>query len=251
MYNIKITAMKTRHIFLAIALFSAIMTGCYTDPIYIEGNGVIVTKTLDLDPFTGIVMQGAEDVDISYGEVQEVTVTGDENIISMIKQDVHDGTWYMKLEQGHYRNYDLKYYITLPRINYISNEGLARVVVNNFVNQGDLEVILSGAGRIELNRMENTENLWITIDGLGSILAYGEFPSLVNLDLLITGSGKFLGYPVVSENCIIDITGTGMCEVSATDYLDVIIEGAGIVHYKGYPEVHQSVSGIASVVCKN
>lgn len=111
--------------------------------------------------------------------------------------------------------------------------------------------MLEGAGTIELNRMENTENLYIQIDGLGKVEGFGEFTSLENLDIVITGSGKFLGYPLLAENCYIDICGAAKCDVSVSDYLDVIIEGTGIVNYKGQPTVSHCVTGLGSVISKN
>ncbi len=244
--------MKTKHIYLtAIVLTGFIFGGCSDQYFYTEGNGDIITQTLELDPFTAINLQGVDDVDISYGTVQEVKVTGDANIVGRVLTNVSGDTWDIRLERGHYRNYDLKYYITVPQINAISNEGVARVVVNDFENTGDLDLNIQGTGLIELNRMENTRNLYINVEGLGRVHGYGEFPSLENLDIVITGAGSFLGFPIVAEDCFIDVSGTGKCEVSAENNLDVFIEGAGAVYYKGYPEVRQNISGLGTVASRN
>ncbi|HKK64198.1 MAG TPA: head GIN domain-containing protein [Bacteroidales bacterium] len=242
---------QNRLTLVAIAMLTLTLTSCYDNYYYIEGNGRIVTETLDLDTFDGIVMQGVEDVDISYGDEQKVVVTGDENIIQMISHDVKDNTWYMHLQRGNYRNYDLKYYITLPRINYIDNQGVSRVVINEFINEGDLDIYLKGAGTVELNRMENTEKLYVNIEGLGQVKAFGEFPSIDQLDVIITGAGRFLGYPVQALDCYVDIVGTGKCEVSAVESLSVFIEGAGKVNYKGYPDIMQRINGLGCVNSRN
>ncbi|MCF8225326.1 MAG: DUF2807 domain-containing protein [Bacteroidales bacterium] len=241
---------KNIKLIIGLFIFTLTLSGCY-DFFYIEGNGDIVTQTLDLKPITGLEIQGLEGVDISWGEEQEVVVTGDANIIEMISMEVNDSTWFLHLKRGNYRNYDLKYYITLPRINMIANEGLSRITVNDFVNTGDLEIYLEGAGSVELNRMENTENLFIDINGLGQIKGFGEFPSLEYLDIIITGSGRYLGYPIQSIDCHVDIEGTGKCEVYAEETLNVNIEGAGLVNYKGFPKVYQHINGLGSVANMN
>jgi len=244
--------MKTKHIFFtAIILLSFTLGGCYDDYFYIEGNGMTETRTLEVDPFTAIHLEGIDDVEISYGAVQEVKVTGDANIIDRVMTDVAGDSWHIRLERGHYRNYELKYYITLPQINAVSNEGVAQVVINDFENRGDLDLAIEGTGNIELNRMENTENLYINIDGLGTVKGFGEFPSLENLDIIISGAGNYTGFPIVTQNCVVDISGTGRCEVSVEDNLDVYIDGAGSVYYKGNPSVRQRISGLGTVMSKN
>lgn len=234
--------------FLGLALF---LSSCESNYYYIEGNGNIISKTLELEKFTGINMTGAEDVIISYGEEQHVSVTGDANIIEFIKTGVYSDTWFIELERGKYRHYSLRYYITLPQINEISNDGAAKVIVEDFVNQGDLGITINGAGDIELNRMENTENLYVTVDGAGVIRARGEFPSLKYLDLNFSGTGSFSGYPAVAEECRIEIDGAAKCEVSVESKLDIFIDGAGIVHYKGSPSISQQVSGLGGVSNSN
>ncbi len=240
--------MKTKNIFLiAFALLAVLLTSCETEINFIEGSGHIVSRTLDIDEFNKLSLLGADNVVISYAEVQEVLVSGDDNIIDRIKTDVMNGTWFVDLERGSYRNYDLKYYISLPRINEISCDGASKVVVNNFINEGDLTIDITGTSYIELNRMENTENLFISIDGLGHIKAYGEFPSLQYLDIFISGSGEYLGYPVLAQECRVEINGAAKCEVAVENQLDVTIDGAGLVRYRGNPDISQHISGMGIV----
>ncbi len=242
--------MKKAIIVTGIIVGITLLSGCDYG-YYIVGEGPIVTETLELDAFTGINMLGAEDVEISYGDVQEVTVSGQANIIARIKTKVYGDTWDMELERGRYRNYDLKYFITLPRINTIKNDGAARVVVNDFINEGDLDITINGAGDVTLNRLENTENLFIAIDGLGHIECRDEMPSLQYLDIYITGSGDFKGYPAETKNCVIDIDGAATCEVSVEAELQVHIDGSGVVHYKGNPSISQQISGLGVVENRN
>jgi len=244
--------MKIQYItFIFILPFILLMSGCSDDLIEIEGSGSLVSETLDLEDFTRIRMTGLEDIELSYGEVQNVEVRGHENIIKRIKTRVRNGRWEIELEKGTYKNYELKYYITLPRINEISNEGLARIIINDFPNTGDLDLIITGAGEIELNRMENTELLSVEIEGLGYVKGKGDFPDLKNLNILINGSGSYLAYPIVSDNCSIEITGAGHCEVTVRNQLNVNIEGAGMVYYRGTPEVSRSITGLGTVVDDN
>ena len=68
-----------------ILLASIFLSSCYRDAFCTRGNGDIITKTVNIPDFTGIDFQEAGEVVISHGPVQNVTVTGDENIINKLK----------------------------------------------------------------------------------------------------------------------------------------------------------------------
>jgi hypothetical protein len=199
---------NTKLITVAIIVATLLTTSCTKEYTSIEGFGTITTKTLQVDEFTGIRMEGVDNVFITYGAEQKVTVTGHPNIISRIKTDVSNNTWNIELERGTYGHYELTYYLTLPRIERIYNCGTGDVVINDFISQDELAV-------------------------------------------KIVGTGNFLGFPLAAKNCSIDISGTGDCEVTVEDRLDVNIDGSGHVYYNGNPIIHENISGSGTVSCVN
>ena len=174
----------------------------------IEGVGAITTNTLQVDDFNSIELLGADDVFISYGTEQEVTVTGHPNIISRIQTDVSNGTWFIELERGSYGAYELTYYITVPDLEEVRNIGSGNVSVSDPISVDQMKV---------------------------SIL----------------GSGSFFGFPLTASACQVDIMGSGECEVTVNNDLDVVIEGSGSVYYKGSPIIHEDISGSGRVVNAN
>lgn len=201
--------MKTRNIIIAASLFATIVTqSCTKEDSLIEGEGTITTETLVLEDFSGITIEGPDNVIISYGAEQKVEVTGHPNIISRIQTDVSNGTWQMSLENGNYGHYELTYYLTLPTIEKVGNTGSGNVSITD--------------------PMETT-----------------------NLDILLNGSGSFFGFPLSAQNCQVDIIGSGNCEVTANQELDVIIEGSGSVFYKGTPTIKEHITGSGRLVNSN
>lgn len=197
--------MKTTTFISAAILFAGIvMTGCSEEKIRIEGSGPVVTRTLPIDSFHAIEMVGKDNVYITYGPEQEVTVEGQANIISRIRHEVRNGTWIIELENGNYGQYELTYYLTLPALERVVNTGTGNTVVDNFIAQEDLEVT-------------------------------------------IVGTGDFRGFPMEVRNCIVDISGTGDCEVTVQDHLEVTIEGTGDVFYKGHPLLDIDITGSGTV----
>ncbi|MCK5691315.1 MAG: DUF2807 domain-containing protein [Bacteroidales bacterium] len=67
------------------------------------------------------------------------------------------------------------------------------------------------------------------------------------LDIYITGTGNIDAFDMEVDDCYIQITGAGNCEVSVINKLDVVISGVGNVWYMGDPTVTTEVSGVGNV----
>lgn len=201
--------MKTTSITFVIMVAVALLSqSCTKEYSRIEGIGQVTTETLNLDEFSAIRLEGADDVDIKYGPVQKVEVTGHPNIITLIKTDVRSGKWVMGLENGNYGNYELKYSLTLPVLSAVELIGSANVDI--------------------LDSMETDE-----------------------FDLYLMGSGDFSGFYLRSGISYVEIIGSGNCEITTDESMDVIIEGSGNVYYKGSPSLQADISGSGKVVNAN
>ena len=58
----------------------------------ISGEGEVVTRTLDIDEFTGFTNAIAADVYVSQGDIQEVKIEAQENIIDNLKLYINENT---------------------------------------------------------------------------------------------------------------------------------------------------------------
>ena len=197
--------MKTNKLgVVAILIASIILSSCSDTFDRVEGEGPIVTKTLQLEQFSSIEMQGVDDVYITYGTEQSVRVKGNENIIPRIKTEVVNGTWYIELENENYGQYELTYYLEVPTI-------------ENIVNSGTGDVIIPDQMQLE------------------------------NFSVRLVGTGNFFGFPLAADQCMVDISGAGDCEITVNNRLDVIIDGTGSVYYKGSAIVNTDIKGTGKV----
>jgi len=187
---------------IGIAVAALLFNSCTKEDTYIVGTGTITTETLQVDDFTSINMLGVDDVIISYGAEQLVTVTGHPNIISRIKTVVSNGTWTIELEKGHYSDYELTYYLTLPLIENITSNGTGDVVITDFISQDNLWVDLIGTGNFYGFPM-TIKNCNVDISGTGNC----EVSVETSLDVHIEGTGSvyYKGNPSVTTN----ISGSG------------------------------------------
>jgi len=86
--------------------------------------------------------------------------------------------------------------------------------------------------------------------GSGNVVISGPM-EVEYLDLYIMGSGNISGFSLSAAYCQVDITGSGNCEVTALNSLDVSIDGSGSVFYKGSPSIENHISGSGRVVDSN
>ncbi|MFT7591245.1 MAG: hypothetical protein ACI9UJ_001168 [bacterium] len=240
--------MKTKNIILTVfSLTGLTLTSCSRDGICTKGDGNKETVTVRLDDFNALDLGESGVVTITQGDVQNVTVTGDGNIIDLLETDVRNGVWTVELENGCYRDYDLKIDITIPDLHSIFLSGSGKIYVNAFDKQPNLDISISGSGKVELERFQDTRNLDVRISGSGDVIGYDNFDMLRNLDVRISGSGNYDAYAIETENADIKISGSGDCYTTVNNALDVNISGSGRVRYKGSPTVKKSISGSGSV----
>ena len=193
----------------------------------VSGEGKKVTKTLDIDDFTGIGVSIGAEVHLRQGNKQKVEIKAQQNIIDLIDRDVRNGKWKVRLEKGtNLKRHDgIDVYITLPMIDELSVAGAGSITgETDFKNVDDLEVSIAGSGEV-------------TLSGSGE-----------DLEISIAGSGDVELADFKVDDCEVSIAGSGDCEINVTGSLQVSIAGSGDVKYKGDPDkVKSSIAGSGDV----
>ncbi|MBM3706115.1 MAG: DUF2807 domain-containing protein, partial [Actinobacteria bacterium] len=87
-----------------------------------------------------------------------------------------------------------------------------------------LEVLISGAGKVDLEGQVNTQ------------------------EINISGLGVYNAEELASVDCLINISGAGKAVVNVTQTLDVRLSGLGNVEYTGNPAVTENISGAGGTV---
>ena len=190
----------------------------------INGEGGIVTKTLNVKGFDEIGLGVGGQVFISKGNQFNVKVEGQANIIELIETDVSGGKWSIKFSKKVKNFKDLKFHITMPEV-----RGLA----------------IAGSGKIVgKDSFESSDKMDFSIAGSGTIIFMG---SADNAKMSISGSGTVKAEDLKVNNCKVSIAGSGDCYIHAEDGLNVSIAGSGNVRYKGSPSVKSSIAGSGNI----
>ena len=213
-----------RTLVISLTIASLVFTSCHRHGV--RGSGTEKSEQRSLSEFTGVEISGMFSAKIRCGESPGITVSGDDNLIPLVKTEVRDSRLLVYVIQDIDPRTDLSVDITTPGVSSVS---------------------VSGLSSVELAKVQG-KRLTLVLSGAGSMNAEG---SVDNADLVITGAGRITTQKLAARNLGITMSGAGKADVFATDTLNVTISGAGSVNYYGNPrEVTKSISGVGFVTKK-
>jgi len=210
-----------------------------------KDNNPTVTVVYDLDPITSLVLSISGNVRIIEGTTQRVEVTGSKKTVDRISKSVRSGIWRIELLSGFEDNYDnLEITITSNEIENMINFSSGHIFSENILPLKSLRIAGSGSFDVKTKSVD----LHNGIDGSGIINISGTADRFY---YAISGSGDYHGFNLVSKEVIIMTTEGGNTEITATDSLDVRINGWGNVYYKGDPSIKTAINGTGTLINSN
>jgi hypothetical protein len=228
-------------------------TGCFIDfddddGIFgcVRGEGPRVTRTLNLADFDAITLTNSADVYVRQGNDFSVEAEGEANIIDLLDRDVHGGNWTIRFTDCVRSHSSLDIFITLPDLEAVTTTGSGSVRSDNTFRIGDLTLLSTGSGHIEL--IVEADDINATSTGSGYIRLEGVGD---DLDVLLSGSGDFEGFRLEVRTAEVRVTGSGDAEVNVEDSLKAILSGSGDVRYKGQPVITKTITGSGRVINAN
>ncbi len=232
----------------AIVVFSLIITSCDKNGGPIKGSGPVVTELFDLPDVSAISLSIEANIEITYGETQEITIKGQQNIIDNVEKYINsDGHWRISYFRSVKNHESVTIYITTPVMDYITISGSGSVeTTNHFPDMPDVYLNISGSGHISMD--VDTDQIESEISGSGSIHLSG---SATEQQIDISGSGNVHAFNLVTQETYVKISGSGSSEVYVEEILDVKISGSGNVYYKGNPQINVNISGSGAVINSN
>lgn len=192
----------------------------------IEGSGVKASDSRELSPFTEIELDSQSDVNITFAKHQSFMITGDDNIIGLIKTSVSNGKLRIYSDKSFNTNLNLVVNIVMPELSRID---------------------LNGSGDINVNKI-NISSFSGNINGSGDITITG---TSNYTEVNINGSGNINLFNLMSSNVKARINGSGDINVYASKTLDAEINGSGDITYKGGCYVTTKINGSGKIKSRN
>ena len=219
---------------------------------HIQGSGMTASKTFDVQKFNGVQLKMPAQVHLSQGvaaDAPNVTVVADDNILDVIDAHVVNGVLVLEYKDNYkfwsvWPDSGIEIYVTTPDISSVRIDGAGSITQsgNNPIVSDNMEILVNGAGDIDMNVIAN--NLDSRISGFGDIHLTG---LAKNYSATISGAGDINAYDLAADSAKIKISGSGSVDTQVINTLNVDISGAGDVHYKGSPVLTEHISGAGNV----
>lgn len=235
--------MKFNYNFLLILAMSLGLVSCMEEDYGIHGNGDVVEEVRQIELFEKLIINGPFQVTVEASDSNELTISGESNILPHISTDVIDGTLYLdpSYHETLYVNEPLIVSIPAKVLNEIEMNGYGEVTAPAFESE-DLHIHLRGGGII--NSGVNAEKLFLVLSGSGEINLTGV---ATDSEMFLEGTGELNAFETELQTLDIRIFGAVDANVNVAVELDVEIEGSGDVIYMGDPDVDSNLYGSGTV----
>ena len=207
----------------------------------IAGSGISKSETRTLPSFDAIDLSGDFDVFVEVGPPRSLVVTGDDNLLPLVRTEVRNGTLHIDREQDFRSHRDVKIEISVESLRGFRSGGSSDVVVRN-VRARAFDVGVSGSS--ELTASGEFGDLDASISGSGEIRMEG---TADEIEASVSGSGELDLREVAARTARIGVSGSGDATVNVRERLEASVSGSGDVRYVGRPAVERDLSGSGSV----
>lgn len=204
---------------LAPVLVLAALAGC--------GGGERITQTRAVAPFERLEIADDVDVDVVPGDGREVSVYGGEDVLDRVETSSSGGLLRVDLRD---------------RGIVIGPDPLGDVRVEVAASALDA-VKVEGSGDVELGELALPE-LVLEIEGAGEVEASG---AADRLTATIQGTGDANLSELAVRTAKVVIQGAGEAHVNVSERLDVTVQGAADVVYRGDPVVTKEIDGAGEI----
>ena len=187
------------------------------------GSGHIVTVSRTVTGFSSIDLTGAATITVAVGEPTAVRISGDDNIVELIRTDVRDGVLVISSKHGYKSDHMLAVHIATPALDGVTLKGSGTVTASG-IRATAFALALSGTGTLDLAGTVGT------------------------LETNVSGVGSAVLQHLVARDAHVTLSGTGSVHVYVTGTLDATVNGVGSIVYGGHPaRVESHVSGVGTI----
>lgn len=209
----------------------------------ITGEGDVVKRTLDVDDFAGFTLAVSGDVYLRQGDKTELVIKAQENIIDNIELKMDGDHLKITYDRPVWKSKGIDIYMTVPSLNKIGVSGSGDVTADEkFTNLGDLQVAVSGSGKVKFEC--DAKDVETRVSGSGNVSIKGSGNSFSSR---VSGSGNVRASDFEVADAKVSVSGSGNVYVFATESLEASVSGSGDVKYKGKPRLKAKASGSGDI----
>jgi hypothetical protein len=209
----------------------------------VQASGTGATRSFAASGFTGVELQGPDDVNVTTGQKFSVTAEGDPKVLDLLDIRVVDGALRVGRKDSKDRwfsnDHGARVHVVMPKLTSAAVSGSGDLKADRaegdfngaIAGSGDLTVVdlranavdLSVAGSGDLNVAGSASKLSASVAGSGNIEA--QRLAVASADVSIAGSGNVHG--TVKGPASVSIVGSGDAELGGGAKCSVTSVGSG------------------------
>ncbi|OHD27970.1 MAG: hypothetical protein A2V99_08535 [Spirochaetes bacterium RBG_16_67_19] len=204
-----------------------------------------MTEVRELSKFHSVDLRSLGRVVLASGPEQKVEVEAEEDLQSRVRTEVQGGVlmiglrWWLGALLRVPELADVVVRVTVPELREIRLSGAGQVRSEGPLRVGDLDLRLSGAGRLLLEL--TAERVLARLSGAGAVDLSG---TAGELEIRLSGAGAVQAERLETRRVRIRASGAGECRVQASETLEAEVSGAGSVRYRGNPRIDSRITGV-------
>jgi hypothetical protein len=209
---------------------------------YAATTAQVTKKPLELPEFKGIYLNSSYTVYLKQTNKQEVNVEALTEIFSVSDIKVENGILMVNIERKPETqnkslwakiddiklNPTMKLYVSMKNINELQVNGGGKIISENSLAAGDLNLAVNGNGSMDIDIKGETVKAELSGSGTIALRGYA-----TNLDALNSGSGMVSAFNCPVDNAKIKVTGSGTAELNVANTIDAFVAGSGQIKHKG------------------
>lgn len=182
--------------------------------------------------FNGVKVFGNIQVNLQKGQSQQVRVSARGVDIEKVNTYVDDGLLKIKMQEGIYKETEVKVVITYTQLIEITASGSARIYVNSKIEQSKFYADVNSGGFARLN--VSVEEIKLNLHSGGELDISGRAQSQQSK---VVSGAQLYAVGLESDHVTIKTNTGGMAEVFVKKSIDGTAATGGGIRYKGNPKI--------------
>jgi len=196
--------------------------------------------------FTGIKAAEAIDVYLSKGDKESVKVEVSGTDISNVLTEVSGSYLKIHMQDGRYRNRNVKVYVTYVSLNKIHVSSAANVFSDGIIKARSMDISAASAGSAELSI--DAESVSVDASSAGDVVLEGKTKSI---EVEVATAGEIDAYGLESESGHGKASSGGSAKISVSKELTAHASSGGSIKYRGSPAKTNTSSSSGGSVKKS
>jgi len=194
-------------------IFILLLASCSKDEL--RGSDPIISKTVNVNPFSKIQIFDDMEVYITKGSEQNIEIRANENLIDRLLTEVNETTLTLQLEPGSYEKATFEVRIQVPTLELLEMNDNTRADLT--IRSNALSLIMRNAAQLELSG------------------------NAAMLNTLLEGSSQIQGFNFTTELLETVSRDASSMEINCTTAINGILTNASSVLYRGTPALNAEI----------